>query len=249
MSNPKISVVTVCYNAVDTIEETIQSVITQTYQNIEYIIVDGASTDATLDVIKKYEGYIDKWLSEPDNGIYDAMNKSVRLASGNWIIFLNSGDIFYKDSILVDVAHCLINATTIYYGNVLMLPKSVIYDGAFSKNKLCRHNICHQSIFYPRSVFNKHQYDLRYKVFADHAFNMDCMADKNYRFEYVDIIISVYSLDGVSSVSPEIDVCFKKDYPHIVIRNFGLPFYLYSRLLMYMEVILHKLKNQLDLSK
>jgi glycosyltransferase involved in cell wall biosynthesis len=91
-------VVTVVYNGETDLEETILSVLTQTYENIEYIIVDGASTDRTLDIIKKYEGRIDCWISEKDNGIYDAMNKGVALASGERINFMNAGDRFWEES-------------------------------------------------------------------------------------------------------------------------------------------------------
>ena len=91
-----ISVVTVSYNAVSTIEQTILSVINQTYPHIEYIIIDGGSTDGTVDVIKKYADKITYWVSEPDKGIYDAMNKGLRRVRGDWCVFMNSGDILYN---------------------------------------------------------------------------------------------------------------------------------------------------------
>ena len=99
-NNPLISVVTVSYNAVSVIEQTIFSVINQTYPNVEYIIIDGGSTDGTVDIIKKYADKITYWVSEPDKGIYDAMNKGIELATGEWINFMNAGDSFYSFSIL-----------------------------------------------------------------------------------------------------------------------------------------------------
>ena len=98
--NKKNSIVTVSYNAVATIESTILSVINQTYSNVEYIIIDGGSTDGTVDIIKKYQDKISYWISEPDQGIYDAMNKGLKIASGEWINFMNSGDSFVHTEVL-----------------------------------------------------------------------------------------------------------------------------------------------------
>ena len=95
-----ISIITVSYNAVKTIEDTINSVLNQTYPNIEYIIIDGGSTDGTLDVIKKYQDKITYWVSEPDKGIYDAMNKGALKATGVWLHFMNAGDTFYDEQVL-----------------------------------------------------------------------------------------------------------------------------------------------------
>lgn len=103
----KISVITVVYNNVDTIKDTIESVLSQTYKNIEYIIIDGGSTDGTLDVIKEYEDKIDRYISEPDNGLWDAMNKGVSLASGDYIGFLNSDDLFAGEDVLEKIAEKL----------------------------------------------------------------------------------------------------------------------------------------------
>ena len=94
MENTKVTIVTVTYNAKDLLEETIHSVLNQTYTNIEYIIIDGNSTDGTFEIIKKYEDKIDYWVSEPDDGIYYAMNKAIEKASGEWINFMNAGDTF-----------------------------------------------------------------------------------------------------------------------------------------------------------
>ena len=100
----KISVITVAYNASRYIETTILSVINQTYSNIEYIIIDGGSTDGTVDIIKKYSNKISYWISEPDKGIYDAMNKGINKATGEWINFMNAGDTFHNPDTLSAVS-------------------------------------------------------------------------------------------------------------------------------------------------
>lgn len=100
---PLISIITVVYNGEKYLEETIQSVINQTYENVEYIIIDGGSTDGTLEIIKKYEDKIDYWVSEKDGGIYDAMNKGIDVATGEWLNFMNAGDSFYSNQTLMEV--------------------------------------------------------------------------------------------------------------------------------------------------
>ena len=108
-----ISVVTVSYNAVSTIEQTILSVINQTYPNVEYIIIDGGSTDGTVDIIKKYADKIAYWVSEPDKGIYDAMNKGVVVATGEWINFMNAGDIFTDSDVIDKLLHRISDLLTL----------------------------------------------------------------------------------------------------------------------------------------
>ena len=95
---PKISIVTVTYNCKDTVEKTIQNVLKQTYPNIEYIVIDGNSTDGTKEIIERYADRLAYWVSEPDKGIYDAMNKGIKAATGDWILFRNSGDYFFEPS-------------------------------------------------------------------------------------------------------------------------------------------------------
>ena len=99
----KISIITVCFNAVGVIEKTILSVISQTYNDVEYIIIDGGSTDGTLDIVKKYENYIAYWISEPDSGIYNAMNKGVKHATGLYCNFMNAGDFFINEKVLENI--------------------------------------------------------------------------------------------------------------------------------------------------
>lgn len=101
--SPKISIVTVCYNCKDVIEKTICNVLKQTYRNIEYIVIDGASTDGTKEIVERYADRLAYWKSEPDTGIYDAMNKGINVATGDWIIFRNAGDYFFKPTTIEDV--------------------------------------------------------------------------------------------------------------------------------------------------
>ena len=105
--NPRFSIITVTYNAGKVLEDTIQSIVTQTYKNIEYIIVDGASTDNTLQIVEKYGHHIHKVVSEPDKGLYDAMNKGMKLATGDYLCFLNAGDSFHEDDTLQLMVHSI----------------------------------------------------------------------------------------------------------------------------------------------
>ena len=116
----KVSIITVCYNSEKTIEETIQSVIAQDYSNIEYIIIDGCSSDNTMQIAEKYSGSISKKFSEPDKGLYDAMNKGINAATGDIIGILNSDDIFYTNSIISDIVNLFDRDVTIdaVYGNI-----------------------------------------------------------------------------------------------------------------------------------
>jgi len=127
--NPLISVITVVFNGENDLEQTIKSVINQTYNNIEYIVIDGGSTDDTLSIIKKYEDKINYWVSEDDNGIYDAMNKGVGLAQGEWLCFINSGDIFISQNTLFDLAYALKDGSKLFiYSNGTVSNRTGTYN-------------------------------------------------------------------------------------------------------------------------
>lgn len=120
--NVKMSIITVVYNGVDTLEETILSVVKQNYKNIEYIIIDGESTDGTLEIIKKYQNSIAYWISEPDKGIYDAMNKGINIAKGEWIYFLGSDDWLYNKNVIGSVVEEIksLPSMDIFCGKVML---------------------------------------------------------------------------------------------------------------------------------
>lgn len=173
MNTPTLTVVTVVYNNVRDIERTIKSVICQTYPYIEYLIIDGNSTDGTLDVIRRYAGHISAWISESDKGIYDAMNKGLSRATGDYVLFMNSGDEIYAEDTVAQVFASAPDAD-IYYGETEM------YDEGWQSLGLRRHaipaqfnwrsfrfgmNISHQAIYIRRSIADR--YDPRYQLSAD----------------------------------------------------------------------------------
>ena len=125
---PLISIITVVFNGEKYLEETIQSVINQTYSNVEYIIIDGGSSDGTLDIIKKYEERIDYWVSEKDRGIYDAMNKGIDVASGKWLNFMNGGDEFYDNKVIENIfKNCSYEDEYVIHGKVALIYKNDFY--------------------------------------------------------------------------------------------------------------------------
>ena len=172
-NTPKISIVTVVYNGAQTIEATIKSILDQSYKNIEYIIIDGNSSDGTQDIIKSYENSISKWISEPDKGIYDAMNKGIKLSTGDYIWFMNSGDEIADNIVLEEIISSNPNSD-IYYGDTIMIdsdgneignrrltpPEKLTWE-SFKKGML----VSHQSFIVKKNIIK--QYNLTYKFSAD----------------------------------------------------------------------------------
>lgn len=199
----KISIITVSYNAVNTIEKTISSIINQTHENIEYIIIDGGSNDGTIDIIKKYSHKIHYWSSEPDNGIYDAMNKGVSMCTGEYLIFMNSGDTFIKKSTLKNCCEFIKYhaGADIYYGNTILTYKSGQYlSTPENLSKLCNQMIfCHQSCLVRTDLQKRYPFNLNYKILADYYFFRTTYL-KGYSYIHINIPISIYDAeDGVSS--------------------------------------------------
>lgn len=197
-NSPKITVITVCYNAVSEIECTILSVINQLYTNIEYIIVDGASTDGTLDIIKKYSAKISILISEPDKGIYDAMNKGLKLASGEWINFMNAGDCFSDNNVLNSIFSLEIPSN-----------KSFLYSDIYSRKKnghyyinimnVTEHEckLVHQSVIYRKCLHDEYgYYAVTNKIIvSDYLFFLRVPIDQIMK---INTIIAKYAAFGIS---------------------------------------------------
>jgi glycosyltransferase involved in cell wall biosynthesis len=201
---PLISVVTVVFNGEEFLEETIQSVINQTYDNVEYIIIDGGSTDGTVDIIKKYEDHIDYWVSEKDGGIYDAMNKGIKVANGDFINFMNSGDTFHTLDSIKKIVESMQDNKTVYFGRAEIIggKKQNLFPGVkYDKDNihqwLKKTMPNHQAMFFPKSFYKKTYYNLDYPVGSDSDYKY--MAEKKCRLVFIDEIVCHFALGGVSS--------------------------------------------------
>lgn len=224
MNEKKISIITVCYNAQETIQYTIDSVLSQQYSNFEYIIIDGQSTDMTCSILSSINNPKFKYISEPDEGIYDAMNKALGIASGDFLIFLGADDLFYSDKVLLDVVPFLKKQDVVYYGDVLLKRGRNLYDGKFSRWKFGYKNICHQSVFYPKSIYKSHLYDKDYRLVADWVYNLQLLKE-GIKFVYINNIVAIYNNeDGASSSNSDIKFLNEKNI--LIISSVGLlPYY------------------------
>lgn len=198
-NNPSITIITVVFNGEKYIEKTIRSILSQTYNNIEYIVIDGGSTDGTIEIVRKYRGKISYWISEPDNGIFDAMNKGASVATGEYIYYLNAGDAFYSDNTLFDVVNHLndnqVNAYTLLVGNVLLTHNGK--DLRFAP--VVGTNLPHQGAFVKTEIVKKYKFDSKLKIYGD----SDLWYRMNMGGEFAPIHIANticrFPLDGVGS--------------------------------------------------
>lgn len=200
MQLPKVSIIIVTYNAALTIQQAINSVSNQSYENKELIIIDGASTDETPQILQKYQSNIQFYLSEPDHGIYDAMNKGIRLATGEWVLFLGSDDLL-ADNILNRIFQSIIPSKIgMLYGKVCINGGERIQGKETSYQELITNNTPHQGIFYRRSLLLElGGYQLKYPILADYDLNLRIFRSQTERVHYLDHVIADFSSKGVSN--------------------------------------------------
>ena len=201
---PKITVVTVTYNAEKCLEETILSVINQTYPYIEYIVIDGGSTDGTIDIIKKYAAHIDYWVSEPDKGIYDAMNKGIDKATGEWINFMNAGDCFVSEKTLEKVFDQDYLEYDFIYGDRVNKDILGLYieraNPFWLKDSYCpQKGVCHQCTFVKTSLAKLYPYSLQYLYAGDYEMMLNVYYAKG-KFLYRPIAVGILNtIEGFST--------------------------------------------------
>jgi len=208
----KYSIITINYNNRYGLRKTIESVVNQTYKDFEFIIIDGGSTDGSVDVIKEYSDKIDYWVSEPDKGIYNAMNKGVLQAHGEYLNFMNSGDCFYNKEVLCDASN--------YNGDILSgnifrndIEKIVYYNSDVSFKTLCS-EFNHQGLFFHKSIFKKRLYDETFKIVSDWKLVLEATLIDNFSYKHIDIVVARYEAGGLSSnadmIKREKDIVLKE---------------------------------------
>ena len=231
---PLVSVVTVSYNAVDCIERTMQSVFGQTYANIEYIVNDGGSNDGTVGIIQKYASRIDYWISEKDRGIYDAMNKGIRQARGEWISFINCGDEYCGSTVLEEVFHSAIeNRTGVIYGNIMF--KYAWGNVEKKPDDLSGFNryfpIFHPSTLVRTSLMKEYLFDTSFRIAADYHFFYRLYLKKECEFLYIPVCMSIFDAEsGISSTqqnlffieNARVTGSYKSFYFHLSFARFRL---------------------------
>ena len=224
----KISIITACLNVEDTIEKTFLSVLNQTYIDWEIVVIDGVSTDGTLEIIEQYKENISYFVSEPDTGIYNAMNKGIKASNGDFILFLNANDTLHSIDILEKVANTLIENPEVKYlfGDVNYISedcnKGEVQKYNQVKNDIffVNQNICHQSIFYHKSLFAQlGNYSEDYKVYADWEFNIKCLVQNKTAAIYLPLTISDFQLGGLSA-NKSFSKLYKKEKAMVAKRNF-----------------------------
>lgn len=202
LNEPLVSIVTVTYNAEKYLEQTINSVLNQSYKNIEYIIIDGGSKDKTIDIIKKYEKQIDLWISEPDGGIYFAMNKGIALAKGDIIGILNADDYYFVDSVKNIMEANEIGNADIYHGDMLSINELTNKEERIKPDETKmseKPSIFHPTCFVKRNVYQKiGKFDTRFKISSDYEFLLRCKKN-NLVFNYVPQQITAFRVGGMSA--------------------------------------------------
>lgn len=198
---PKISILIPTYNTEATIETLLKSIINQTYSNIEIGIIDGGSIDNTLSIVEKYKKHINFIISEKDFGIYDAMNKGIAKAEGDWLLFMGADDYLFNQNILETI---FLNQNhegyLLLYGKVKVKDSKQVIGEETSMKGILNYNIPHQAIFYNRKIFETiGKYNLRYKILADYDLNYRVFCSIETKTKFINKIISTYNKKGVSN--------------------------------------------------
>ncbi|MBI3520536.1 MAG: glycosyltransferase [Bacteroidetes bacterium] len=199
----KLSIITINYNNSVGLQKTINSVISQTFQDFEFIVIDGNSSDSSVDVIKQYHR-INEWVSEKDNGIYDAQNKGILKATGDYLLFLNSGDILANNNVLQNVSPVLSGGKSFYYGNLILEKNSVkekhIAPITLDIDFMLNSTFWHPCVFIKAELFKVFGlYNTSFKIAGDYEFFIRCLLKPNITTEYINEFITEFDGNGISN--------------------------------------------------
>lgn len=212
----KLSIITVCYNEAARIRETLLSVYGQTYPHIEHVIVDGASTDGSVGIIQEFAEHYASFVSEPDRGIYHAMNKGILRATGDYLLFLNAGDRLHAPDVIETLLAGASGDLDVIHGKCHILSESGLFEKVYGADfslpeRLELGSIPHPATLYKASLFQQFgPYDETYKVAADYAFNAKALYRPAVKSRYVDLVVSDFFRGGVSSGSHNIRLLKEK---------------------------------------
>lgn len=198
----KYSIITVNYNNAIGLQKTVESVANQTFKDYEHIIIDGGSTDGSKNIILKYKDYFSYWCSEQDKGIYNAMNKGISHANGDYLLFLNSGDVLHNEDVLSDIDQ-LGNDVDVILGLVMRMDNKEMQANHEPSVvlQLVRSTISHQGAFFKKTIFNKHQYNESLKIVSDWQLFWEVLVFDNHSFLRTDVIVADMEMTGISNDS------------------------------------------------
>jgi len=219
---PLLTIVMPVYNAEFYIEQALDTILAQSFVDYELLVVDALSTDQTKTIVQQKQSTNKniRLISEPDRGIYDAMNKGIAHANGEWLYFMGCDDGFFDDNVLQVLSSEFTDAYDLVYGDVLWVPDEVPERGACSPGELLHRNINHQRIFYRKSLFQQYGgYDLQYKVASDHELNIRFFCNNAIRKQYMPITVARYHSGGFSA--NKVDEVFWANWKQIFNANFS----------------------------
>lgn len=226
----KYTIITINYNNKEGLAKTIQSVLSQTYNDCQFIIIDGGSTDGSVDIIKKYADHIDYWVSEPDRGRYPAMNKGIKQAIGDYLNFMNSGDTFHSPTVLEDIAKMNLSEDIItggFYDQEKGI-KHIIKPQEVTLLTMLKNTFNHQATFIKRHLFDKRLYDENYVIQSDAKYNFESIIFDNCSVRIIDYIVANYDFNGISSnlaiVDKEWDQMLAELFPKRILQDYEMMF-------------------------
>ena len=221
---PKISIITVNYNNATGLRETIKSVLEQRLSGVEYLVIDGASDDGSVAVLKEYESEIDYTISEADTGVYQAMNKGIRAANGDYLLFLNSGDTLHNSEVLESVDSMIQGDKDIYYGNLMFRSAKRSFVRNYPKqlrfSYFLKKSLPHPGSFIKRALFEQlFYYSEAYNIVSDWEFFLVAVFKAEVSYEHLDLVISNFDLEGMSN-DPKNNKLIKKERSQVLQHHF-----------------------------